>query len=504
MLLLHTNDIFYLQNHAGHIPTSQQNLHQNCENANSPYRAVFTAQDYYNTQNMGLSTGAVPRSNWHVDSNKSTARPYQEEINTNAQTVVQIEQSREKDSNKNNKSMTKTYHTIKDIISSKFKSSKDNIDEKLEDQPGLNNISEEMKKNCRNSEENGEDTKNAKNSGDHVNYKQRNESNITMQQHQYNQQVIQQHIMAQRALQNHQTAQQYQISQQNRNQPNVYPHQTQLMQARSQEILAPRPEDYYQSAYVSSPQRSTNRYGIQGRDQTYIQMHQPIVKERFLEDKRQLNEQRSAQQLERENMRHITLESRRATSHPQLAYDNENLQVESTEPKPQPLGSQQSARRGSQGNVMDASQGSGNVDGEKDSDDGGFLTRSNMHDQNKTTDEQVAQNGESCKEGRGKLDVGLSGTPRKKLEGEIGKIEGVYNVGQRTKADSEGRKQNAESGTSSDYDKTGQSSSNADSGRGSAAYSSGRRPGGIDISNESSDPNIIVNPSYRDSHYQGS
>lgn len=64
----------------------------------------------------------------------------------------------------------------------------------------------------------------------------------------------------------------------------------------------------------------------------------------------------------------------------------------------------------------------------------------------------------------------------------LGKIEGVYNVGQRTgKADEDNKvtkKNNPSSANSSDYDKTGgQSSSNVDSGRGSAAYSSGRRPG---------------------------
>lgn len=67
----------------------------------------------------------------------------------------------------------------------------------------------------------------------------------------------------------------------------------------------------------------------------------------------------------------------------------------------------------------------------------------------------------------------------------LGKIEGVYNVGQRTgKNDEENKitkKNNPSSANSSDYDKTGgQSSSNVDSGRGSAAYSSGRRPGGFD------------------------
>lgn len=102
-----------------------------------------------------------------------------------------------------------------------------------------------------------------------------------------------------------------------------------------------------------------------------------------------------------------------------------------------------------------------------------------------------------------KVNEGLTGTPRKRLEGEIGKIEGVYNVGQRGKAENEDirnlRKHNTGSGASSDYDKAGQSSSNADSGRGSAAYSSGRRPGCVDLPNDS-DNFVQQNTNYREHH----
>lgn len=92
------------------------------------------------------------------------------------------------------------------------------------------------------------------------------------------------------------------------------------------------------------------------------------------------------------------------------------------------------------------------------------------------------------------------------MEGEIGKIEGVYNVGQRSKVENEDirnlRKHHTGSGASSDYDKTGQSSSNADSGRGSAAYSSGRRPGCVDLSNDNDNfPQQTSN--YRELHTSG-
>lgn len=121
---------------------------------------------------------------------------------------------------------------------------------------------------------------------------------------------------------------------------------------------------------------------------------------------------------------------------------------------------------------------------EKDSDDGGFLKRNNSKDKQNSDGVQSNEHiMEDCK-----VNEGLTGTPRKRLEGEIGKIEGVYNVGQRSKVENEDvknlRKHNTGSGTSSDYDKAGQSSSNADSGRGSAAYSSGRRPGCVDLQND--------------------
>lgn len=91
------------------------------------------------------------------------------------------------------------------------------------------------------------------------------------------------------------------------------------------------------------------------------------------------------------------------------------------------------------------------------------------------------------------------------MEGEIGKIEGVYNIGQRIRTlNGEqidlGDKRNSHrktngSGASSDYDKTGGPSSNADSGRGSAAYSSGRRMGN-DTSTESSDTHQLPSANY--------
>lgn len=90
----------------------------------------------------------------------------------------------------------------------------------------------------------------------------------------------------------------------------------------------------------------------------------------------------------------------------------------------------------------------------------------------------------------------------------IGKIEGVYNIGQRNTKQGEEtktpKKTNPNSGTSSDYDKAGgQSSSNVDSGRGSAAYSSGRRPAGMDLNSEYESGPTTSGNKYRDGHLTG-
>lgn len=196
-------------------------------------------------------------------------------------------------------------------------------------------------------------------------------------------------------------------------------------------------------------------------------------------------------------MRQKCFEARRAASHPQLAYEDQ-IKNESDN-RPQPQTAHTPIRRGSHGNLIEAAISNEN---EKDSDDGGFLKRNNSKE--KRLEELQTARSETVSESRNyvtnssepqesyadqkrdecKVSDGLLGAPRKRLEGEIGKIEGVYNVGQRNKIENEIRKHNTGSGTSSDYDKAGQSSSNADSGRGSAAYSSGRRPGCVDLQAE--------------------
>lgn len=205
-------------------------------------------------------------------------------------------------------------------------------------------------------------------------------------------------------------------------------------------------------------------------------------------------ERRSAQQIERDNQRQRNFEARRTASQPQLSHDDDTIQHDNFDSKPQP----QAARRGSYGNIMESvSAQIVATEAEKDSDDGGFLKRRNSRE--KQLDEKK-QDIRSEEENPTKLVETLQGPSRKKLEGEIGKIEGVYNVGQRYNKTIDDKKNPTGSAASSDYDKAGQSSSNADSGRGSAANSSGRRPTSIDANGEICDTGQRQTNHYRDQH----
>ncbi|RZC35401.1 uncharacterized protein BDFB_006355 [Asbolus verrucosus] len=483
-----------LQNHSGLVQAPHQQTDQN----SSVFRATYhpAPQDYYNGQ-TAASTGAVPRQSWQHGSEapKPTPRPYQEDFsqNNSQQVAVQIEPTKEI-SSKDKKSMTKTYHTIKDIISSRFKSNKDNAEEKAEE-PGLNNVTEELRRSQRNiGEEQTESTKKTSGGDQSIYGKPRIDQSISHQQHQYNQHVIQQQMLQ---------AQQYQVNQQIKMQQNMY--QQQLVQARSQEMLVARPDEqiYYQNAYGATPQRGGNRFVVPAsREQNYVQMqhHSQFAGTKEKDDRRQpmAMERRSAQQIERDSQRQKSFEARRAASHPQLAYE-EDTKPEVPDSRPQPQTAP--TRRGSHGNIMEAVPPlSVTTDAEKDSDDGGFLKRNNSKE--RRLDEKKQTEMSQDEDVTTKPTDVLQGTPRKRLEGEIGKIEGVYIVGQRSKGDDDGRGKKNPSGSaaSSDYDKTGQSSSNADSGRGSAAYSSGRRPGGIDLNGETCDTGQIQGGHYRDHH----
>lgn len=497
------------QNHSSaHITTPQQNSVDH----NGLYRATYhTPHEYiYGAQNAGSSTGAVPRTQqWLTPSrteDNKTARPYQQdETNPNNQLVsVQIETQKEsqKDSAKNTKSMTKTYHTLKDMISSRFKG-KDMENGEKGEESGLNNVTEELRKSVRSVDritDESEDTR-RKPAEQGIYGKprtdQQRQDGLSLQQ-QYTQHVIQQQMI------HNQQIQQIQYQQtQFKNQS--YAGQIQIVQSRSQEMLAPRPHPqdsvyYHGSTYNATPPRTPNRY-LNPDNQTYVMMHHPqfgevkvreIINERCVDvETRRPPEPRSPQQIERDNIRRKSFEARRAASQPQLAFDDDKSARPDNTSQPTPV------RRGSHGNLIESCRI--NQESEKDSDDGGFIQR----DKDKKNEDRKED--DKNEKDEPKVIESLTGAPRKRLEGEIGKIEGVYNVGQRirslngehletTEKRGSHRKPNG-SGASSDYDKTGGQSSNADSGRGSAAYSSGRRMGN-DTSTESSDIHQLPSSNY--------
>ncbi|XP_028155433.1 uncharacterized protein LOC114349276 isoform X2 [Diabrotica virgifera virgifera] len=471
------------QTHSGLIQTIQQTADTN----GSPYRSNYhQIQDYYNGQNIN-PTGAVPRTAWHApaDNNKPLPRslPTNEDFsvithNPHSQSVaVQIENKDVVQKDQKNKTMAKTYNTIKDMLSSRFKSNKDS-DDRMEES-GLNNVAEELRKSQGNVADEGSGKKQSQEQG---------YSKPPVLPPQYSQNYMQQQMLAQHAQQQYQ--------QQLKNQQ----YSQHIAQARSQEMLNQQQAEeqlYYQSNYVATPQR--RQVPVPGREGNYVPMQSHVQTS---------PEKRSAQQLERDNLRQRSFETRRAASQPQLAYDDE-VQEELPNRKPQPQ-IPTPMRRGSYGNIVEAQT----KHEEKDSDDGGFLKRKGSQERrldppgsDKNARSEAVN--EHKKDEDHKINDGLQGSPRKRLEGEIGKIEGVYNIGQRSAKTEEenkiGKKNNPSSATSSDYDKTGgQSSSNIDSGRGSAAYSSGRRPGPLDSNSDHFDSvPISSRAKYRESHDTG-
>lgn len=151
----------FLQNHTpNHITTNQQNA---IDHSNGLYRATtyHNSHDYIYGQNAGSSTGAVPRNQqWHGSQNRSeeinkpqgqNQRQYQDDNSSSNNQVVSVtieNQKEQQKDGKNSKSMTKTYHTIKDMISSRFKG-KDEMNGDKNEEAGLNNVTEELRKSIR-------------------------------------------------------------------------------------------------------------------------------------------------------------------------------------------------------------------------------------------------------------------------------------------------------------------------------------------------------------------
>ncbi|XP_030747246.1 uncharacterized protein LOC115875852 isoform X2 [Sitophilus oryzae] len=403
----------------------------------------------------------------------STKSPYQQKVPEEQNSQISLQQSiatkTDIDKSANARGVTKTYHAIKDIISGKFKK-----DDCKTEKTSLNNSMQELRRSQILEDGGKEKTPNIQDYGQPVN------------QHHYNQHILQQHMMAQQQAQAKPRS----------------PHQySQLMQARSQEILATRYEEqmtyqnYGSGAIMRSPHRVVQEpQSIVDQRFRQIQNNRPLPIGNEIPKDRQAVlaafERRSAQQLERDNLKRGSFEARRTSSHPQLLLDDEvrsnnmgsGFQHQEQVPN--------YTRRGSQNNLLEtglpiAFASNQRPDNGLESDDGGFLKRS----ESKETCLERGQAIQKNTAGGEKVTEALQGNSRKKLEVEIGKIEGVYNLNHRLTFGCDGLTETAHhtqtncvnkmpacsSATSSDYDKTGERTSNIDSGRGSAAYSSGRR-----------------------------
>lgn len=146
--------------------------------------------------------------------------------------------------------MTKTYHTLKDMFSGKFKGSKE-----AEDKPDdLNNAS-------RNTEDD---------------QKKIASEQIYGKPHQYNQ-----HLQQQQQQQQHLMAAQQVVVQTHYKTQAVYSQQ--LTQSRSQEVLAPKPDEIcYQSAYAQRQQQQQTRYMQQIRDPNYVSLAHAVSSTAFV------------------------------------------------------------------------------------------------------------------------------------------------------------------------------------------------------------------------------
>uniref|UniRef100_A0AAR5P8J9 SAM domain-containing protein n=2 Tax=Dendroctonus ponderosae TaxID=77166 RepID=A0AAR5P8J9_DENPD len=329
---------------------------------------------------------------------------------------------------KNSRGVTKTYHTLKDIISGKFRGK----DVDKQDNAGLNNTPEIMKKPLDNVVLEMDPTR----LGAGQAYPTASEP------HQYNQHVVQQNIV--------QPSHQY-YTQQLRNQQQ-YSH---LIQPRTQDAFKHRPDDqmqyqaYGNKAFLGSPGQAGHQFQ-KPADGFQTPENEAQIKADFQNHAAAAAafERRSAQQIERDHLKQINLETRRTLSHPHLLLDGEGHDANN--------GSHQkpvNARRGSLGNILDPNMmlpnhhNSSSQDHGKESDDGGFLNRNGP--KVKYANQPIEQK-----------DSNVQGAVHEINKGRV--IESAQ-VELKRRAENDGGEKE-------------RGSSNIDSGRGSAAYSSGRRP----------------------------
>ncbi|XP_075977401.1 uncharacterized protein LOC142977402 isoform X2 [Anticarsia gemmatalis] len=495
--------------------------------------------------NMNQNQGAVARNIQNYDSPKPPipAKTYGKDTPNNPQLItVTVETGKDntRDAPKSAKSVSKTYHTLKDMISSRFKSKDVNDGEKNNEQePSLNN-SEERKR---------------------PEPERRPEPPEQVTPRDSGPRKVEQGIYGRPMTQTRPEMQYTHGLANNMAYPSPSPHrqlmqqqqmvQSQMMmspQARSQEMLASTPHRQPQALGADALYQ---QYGPPGRRSAMYQRDLDVRSmanftslksgpQSQFDNSHSRPDLRSPQQLEREIIRQRGLiEGRRAASHPHLL-DEPQHRPEVTTPQIHDPG-----RRNSHGNLLEAGHEMPRNCEERESDDGGFRARlaaqgrSSFEERIRTSGRSVESNRiqenvyrrtpDSHKERRTpdnhkerrtpdhhkerrtpdihkerrtpdslrqKREKDEASTSQDRINDESasqksadsvynsnGKVE-AYNPQPSSSRQTPNRiedlkahgKKGAGSGASSDYDKNGGQSSNVDSGRGSVAYSSGRRP----------------------------
>ncbi|RVE43286.1 hypothetical protein evm_012045 [Chilo suppressalis] len=329
--------------------------------------------NYSYAMHQNQNQGAAPR-NAQYDSPKPpipAKNVYGTKLETpnNSQMItVTVETGKDstRDAPKSNKSVSKTYHTLKDMISSRFKSKDNNDSEKnSEPEPNLNN-SEERKRpeaeqtppretSARKVEQGIYGRPVPQNRPD-MQYTHNVANNMAYPSPSPHRQLMQQQIVQQQMLLNH--------------------------QARSQEMLASTPHARPQPQALGAD-ALYQQYGVPGRRSALYQRDVDVRSmanftslktgpQTQCENSHSRPDLRSPQQLEREIIRQRGfVEGRRAASHPHLL-DEPQTRVEITSP---PI--RDRSRRNSYGNLLEGVEiehHQSRVE-ERESDDGGFRTR---------------------------------------------------------------------------------------------------------------------------------
>ncbi|KAH9628730.1 hypothetical protein HF086_003684 [Spodoptera exigua] len=322
---------------------------------------------------MNQNQGAVPRNMQNYDSPKPPipAKTYGKvDTPSNSQLItVTVETGKDntRDAPKSTKSVSKTYHTLKDMISSRFKSKDANDGEKNNEQePSLNN-SEERKRPERPEPEQVTPRENGPRKVEQGIYGR--PMTQTRPEMQYSHGIA--NNMAYPSPSPHrQLMQQQQM---------VQSHMMMSPQARSQEMLASTPHRQPQALGADALYQ---QYGPPGRRSALYQRDMEVRSmanftslktgpQSQFDNSHSRPDLRSPQQLEREIVRQRGfVEGRRAASHPHLL-DEPQHRPEVTTPQIHDPG-----RRNSHGNLLDHTPNEHLRNGEeRESDDGGFRAR---------------------------------------------------------------------------------------------------------------------------------